>query len=131
MAKWATFFHQPLSTNGTSLKKAGLKFGSGCVLFEALEDMIDRGIGEVMPDDVPRSEKLGVPSRLREPDAFCEANDPESSCSLPGGSGAFLKRLAIPDLMMPGWRPSRGASREIVPRIRCFKVPPYTGLGDG
>jgi hypothetical protein len=88
--------------NGTSLKKAGLKFGSGCILSEALDDMIDSGAGDAMPDDVPRSEKIGVPSRLKEPDAFCEANDPASSCSLPGGSGAFLKRLAMPDLMIPG-----------------------------
>src|SRR5690349_10772093 len=47
-----------------------------------------------------------------------------SVCVSPSGSdglGAGRNRLAMPETTMPGWRPSNGASREMVPRIRWRK----------
>lgn len=68
---------------------------------------------------------------LVDPDMLGDARLSADACAFPGGSGAFRKRLAIPDLMIPGCRPSRGASREIVPNIRCLRWGPYTALGEG
>jgi hypothetical protein len=70
---------------------------------EVLDDKLDNGTGDMVPDDGPASEdRLGVCCRLRDPEAFCEARDSARACSLPGGSGAFRNRLAMPDEMIPG-----------------------------
>jgi len=45
-----------------------------------------------------------------------------------GGLGAGLKRLAMPETTMPGWRPSSGASREMVPTMRWRKGDVLYGL---
>lgn len=67
------------------------------------------------------------------PDALvdCAVELPPISCSLPGGSGALRNRLVMPDTTMPGCRPKRGASSEMLPRMRCRKGCPYTGLDEG
>lgn len=38
--------------------------------------------------------------------------------STTGGVAAGLKRLAMPETTIPGCKPRRGASRDMVPRIR-------------
>ena len=45
-----------------------------------------------------------------------------------GGDGAGRNRLAIPDTTIPGWRPSRGASSDTVPRILWRKGYPLAGF---
>src|SRR5690349_17197928 len=44
-----------------------------------------------------------------------------ASSATADGLGAGRKRLAMPETTMPGWRPSSGASRETVPKIRWRK----------
>lgn len=60
--------------NWTSLKNAGLKFGSGhCDEPEVWDDVADNDGGEVIPDDnTPSEEKLGVASRVKELEALGE-----------------------------------------------------------
>lgn len=62
--------------------------------------------GDVSPEveDAPSVvvEKLIPSSGLKGPDAFWDVKELARSCCLPGGSGAFRKRLAKPALMIPG-----------------------------
>ncbi len=103
--------------NWTSLKNGGLKNGSGPAgTTWPGGDGMPNPVGDMTPDGTGESE----------PEGFVSANhrdgslDDSASCA-PDGSGDLRKRLAMPDTMMPGWRPRNGESSEIVPRIRCLK----------
>lgn len=47
-----------------------------------------------------------------------EEEEEDESRSAEPGLGEGLKRLDMPEIMTPGWRPRRGASKETVPRMR-------------
>lgn len=105
----------------TSLKKGGLKEGSGNSGAKGLAaTLVGYGmrVGESVPDG-------GETSAYIEGSGEILWSGWKYSLCLPspatGGLGDGLNRLAIPDTTIPGWRPSNGASREMVPRIRCRK----------
>jgi len=130
LAKWATFFHQPLSLKSTSLKKGGLKNGSGPG--DRLADGALDAVGDVMLEcDASSLYREGSGESGRDESVASVRASVSADPSPSGGSGDFRKRLAIPDTIMPGWRPRKGESREMVPRMRCLKGYPDRASRDG
>lgn len=72
------------------------------------------GLGWEIAEDESRVKDEGV-----------DASVGSVSCGLPVGAlGAGANRDAMPETTIPGCKPRKGESREIVPKMRCLK-----GLG--